>query len=225
MIYLWYEYIYRNREGTVAMKNKQSLREKLYEQILEGIMHYEYPPGSIITENELVKIYGTSRLSIREVLIQFCNEGILQSIPRCGYQVKAITQKETRDAYELREILEINALRKTVSIISDEQIDILEREVEESKGLVDEKNMFKHWNHNMKFHLLLCSFCENELLYGALETNLKFCYRSASQYFRNEWTANRKTDASLHAQIVESLRNEEYKKVEELILRDISSRQ
>ena len=69
------------------MKTTQSLKFKIYDQIIDGIVSGEYKGGQILNEQELVKRYNVSKSPVREALTILSSEGILTSIPRYGYQV------------------------------------------------------------------------------------------------------------------------------------------
>ena len=66
-------------------KQQESLKNMVYQAILNGIFTDEYKPNQIINEQELVQKFGCSKTPIREALVTLCNEGILRSFPRFGY--------------------------------------------------------------------------------------------------------------------------------------------
>ena len=70
-------------------KQQESLKNMVYQAILNGIFTDEYKPNQIINEQELVQKFGCSKTPIREALVTLCNEGILRSFPRFGYQSSA----------------------------------------------------------------------------------------------------------------------------------------
>ena len=71
----------------MAGTNNQSIKELVYEGILNDIIQGVYPANSILNERTLVEKYGGSKTSVREALVQLCSEGILKNIPRYGYQL------------------------------------------------------------------------------------------------------------------------------------------
>ena len=56
---------------------------------------------------------------MREALIELCNEGILRSIPRLGYQIIPVTQKDIANSTELRLLIEMNAFRKMTEFFNE----------------------------------------------------------------------------------------------------------
>ena len=74
-------------------KEKQSLKSIVYQETLDGIIRGEYKAGQIINEQELVQKFGYSKSPIREALIALCNDEILRSIPRYGYEIIRFTNE------------------------------------------------------------------------------------------------------------------------------------
>ena len=75
-------------------KQQESLKNMVYQAILNGIFTDEYKPNQIINEQELVQKFGCSKTPIREALVTLCNEGILRSFPRFGYQVVSVSRED-----------------------------------------------------------------------------------------------------------------------------------
>ena len=78
-------------------KQQESLKNMVYQAILNGIFTDEYKPNQIINEQELVQKFGCSKTPIREALVTLCNEGILRSFPRFGYQVVSVSREEAQN--------------------------------------------------------------------------------------------------------------------------------
>ena len=114
------------------MSGNIKLKDQIYENILNEIIDGNYRQNDIITERELIEKYGVSKSPIREALVELCNEKILESRPRMGYQICPISIKEISDIVELRIILETAALEKTFAHMESRQIEQLKQEVLEA---------------------------------------------------------------------------------------------
>lgn len=101
------------------MKTTQSLKFKIYDQIIDGIVSGEYKGGQILNEQELVKRYNVSKSPVREALTILSSEGILTSIPRYGYQVISFNISNVRSIMEFRSVLEDYVLCKSFHHIND----------------------------------------------------------------------------------------------------------
>ena len=76
----------------MSQEKTLSLKDTVYKQIIEMICDGTLSPDSLITENQMIEHFKVSKSPVREALIQLCHDGILTSIPRCGYQIVRITK-------------------------------------------------------------------------------------------------------------------------------------
>lgn len=72
-------------------------------------------------EGSLVEKFGVSKAPVREALVKLCSEGVLKSVPRYGYIIVRLNERDARDIAQFRLILELSAL-KEASPISDPRI-------------------------------------------------------------------------------------------------------
>ena len=79
-----------------------TLKEEIYHKMYEDIVSGNYAPNDIITEAILIAKYKVSKSPIREALIELCKDGVLQSLPRLGYQVVPVSLKEVLDVIDFR---------------------------------------------------------------------------------------------------------------------------
>ena len=67
-------------------RNDNSRRNQIYNSILESILNLEFQPEQIISEPYLISKLNCSKTLVREALVSLCDDGVLKSIPRCGYR-------------------------------------------------------------------------------------------------------------------------------------------
>jgi DNA-binding GntR family transcriptional regulator len=205
------------------MEENRSLKNFIYDSVFEDIVQGVYPVNTILNERVLIEKYNVSKTPVREALVELCNEGLLKNIPRYGYQLVPITLKELSDIQDLRLILELGALEKVIGHITEDQLAQLVANVEKAQEIASEKDIKKHWLHNISFHLLLCSFCGNEFIYRDLEKVLLFCSRGANQYFSNTWSRSKIADSIDHLQLIDAIRQKDLVLAKETLTKDICS--
>lgn len=88
------------------MKTANTLKDTIYQKIMNGILSLEYKPNDILTERELIEKYGCSKSPVRDALVTLCNEHVLISHPRYGYEVVRLTQEDVKYILEYRLLLE-----------------------------------------------------------------------------------------------------------------------
>jgi DNA-binding GntR family transcriptional regulator len=81
-------------------------RSLVVDALREAILSGELPPGSKITEMDLVARLHVSRGPIREGIRELIDEGLLFSQPYTGTYVTTIDEKTIGEAYGLRRVLE-----------------------------------------------------------------------------------------------------------------------
>lgn len=71
-------------------------------------------PGQRVGERDLGALLKVSRTPIREALGRLVQDGLVESRPQRGHFVQAIDGKVVEDLYELREVLELHAIKLAV---------------------------------------------------------------------------------------------------------------
>jgi DNA-binding GntR family transcriptional regulator len=82
------------------------LREVVFQTLRHAIVHGEFEPGERLMEVDLANRLGVSRTPVREAIRMLELEGLVVMVPRKGAEVAKITEKDLRDAMEIRMTLE-----------------------------------------------------------------------------------------------------------------------
>lgn len=93
-----------------------SLRERAYTHIQREIASGELKPDTAISELVLARELKMSRTPIREAISQLVAEGLLEQTPNRGTIVVKLLRQDVIELYELREALEIYAVRKAAQL-------------------------------------------------------------------------------------------------------------
>lgn len=186
------------------MKTSKSLKEQIYEQIIDGIVSGEYKGGQILNEQELVQRYNVSKSPVREALTILSSEGILTSIPRYGYQVISFNLSNIRAIMEFRAVLEDYVLCKSFPALTPASIAHLE---ELALQTSESGDIWEHWTLNENFHLALSSLAENEYLYLQLKKAMHFLKLAYAQFYWSHWNnASLPNDLKNHSRILNCLK-------------------
>jgi len=98
------------RSGATASAG--SARHRIYDYILEQVSTGALPGGQVISELQLSRILGTSRSPVREAIGNLIADGLLQQAPNRSAVVVDLSREDIVDLYEVREALEVYAVRK-----------------------------------------------------------------------------------------------------------------
>jgi DNA-binding GntR family transcriptional regulator len=98
-------------EDISVLDNPTLVRDHTLRKLRIAITAGIYPPGARLVERELCEAFGVSRTSVREALRQLQAESLVEVGPRRNIRVAVITAEDATDIYQLREILETQAIQ------------------------------------------------------------------------------------------------------------------
>jgi DNA-binding GntR family transcriptional regulator len=91
-----------------------NLAEQVYIQLKAELHDFTWVPGDRFSEAEIGQRVGVSRTPVREALFRLRNEGFLDVESKTGWFVKPIDFGKLDELYDLRIVLELDALAKLV---------------------------------------------------------------------------------------------------------------
>jgi DNA-binding GntR family transcriptional regulator len=74
-----------------ARQDRRSLRLLAYEDVRQRILDSRYPPGAMLSENQLAEELRISRTPIREALRDLATAGLVRILPQRGIVVSQLT--------------------------------------------------------------------------------------------------------------------------------------
>lgn len=105
--------------------------------ILSGVLG----PGARLRQEELAEVFGTSRIPVREALRALEYEGLVSSEPHRGFTVTALDADDVEEVYALRILLESEAVRLALPLLTDddlEELEVLFRVMQDAKSPDDQ---------------------------------------------------------------------------------------
>nr|WP_255581819.1 GntR family transcriptional regulator [Cupriavidus sp. AU9028] len=113
--------------NTVATVNtaSDSIVEQVYDKIKLMSVRYMFKPGERLNEGALASALGVSRTPLREALTRLTTEGLLRFSPGKGFFCRDLDAQEVFSLYEMRKIVETEALRLSIERAKDEDLDAL----------------------------------------------------------------------------------------------------
>ena len=130
----------------------QTLRERIYEEIVRLIVSGELPSGVSIDEKLLTERLQVSRTPFREAIGTLAKEGLIEIKPYRGFFVRSFSRKEVSDLYELRNTLECFAVELAVPQMSDAHIAGFERILDEAVAALRRGDLETYGARDREFH-------------------------------------------------------------------------
>ncbi|MEP3114528.1 GntR family transcriptional regulator [Nisaea sp.] len=99
--------------------------EEAYVRLKERAVNFQFRPGERINEIGLSRELAVSRTPLREALNRLVTEQLIDFKPGLGFFCRELDPRSVYELYELREILELAAVRKTCESASDAELKAL----------------------------------------------------------------------------------------------------
>ncbi|MFT0521513.1 MULTISPECIES: GntR family transcriptional regulator [Pseudomonas] len=141
------------------------IEERLRSAILDGRL----PPGTAVRQQELATLYGVSRMPVREALRQLEAQSLLTVEMHKGAVVAPLIGEDAVDTYELRVLLESEALRQSIPLLEPEDIASARGYIEQ---LENETRHAEIGRLNRLLHMALYSKASNQKLLRLIENEL-----------------------------------------------------
>ncbi len=189
-------------------------KSSIYTEVRRSIIMGHRKPGERLNVEDLAQRYQTSITPIRDALQMLSQEGLVTIKPRSGYFVTRITLKELRDMFEMRNILELAAIERTVERITQDQLAMLANVHAGYSGDGDEA-YDRYTEENRNFHYLLAKASGNTELARTLGHLLDRLARFMVLRFAG------KTMQDTHARVLEALKQGDPNAARQALLEDI----
>ncbi len=181
-----------------------SLAELIATRVEEDVVLGRRHPRERLIEQELCDQFDTHRGDVRLALFELEKRGIVQRIPNRGAMVRDLTPREVREIYDVREQLEIMALRELPLPVDPERLRAIDALRRRHGDAVDAGDLLTVFYANLKFHQALYELCGNACLIetiNQLAQKVHVVRSIANADPRNLDRARRE-----HAQMVQALR-------------------
>ena len=148
------------------------LVEKVYRQVVDGVCGRKWTAGERIIEAKLARELGISHVPVREAMERLRQEGWVERIPNRGVFVTQFDLEARLGLFQIREMLEAEAVRTLASTITEEQLAELKNVVELYISAQEADNQALVRTADTHFHRLLIHFLGNRRLDDMFESIL-----------------------------------------------------
>lgn len=136
----------------------------IYERMVAPILDHRLPPGTKLIEEKLASAFGVSRTRIRPVLVRLANEQIVTLTPNRGAMVAQPTERESREVFEVRRMIESTLVECFIARATKEDVDTLARcisDEESARALGDTRRAVRM---SGEFHLHIARVADHQTL-------------------------------------------------------------
>ena len=194
--------------------DKYSLRGRVFHRLREDILNGKYEEHEELKEVTIGEEMGVSRTPVREAFRQLELEGLIQIIPNKGAYVTGITEKDVKDIYMIRSLLEGLCARWATEHITKEQMEELEENVYLANFHASKGHMEQLAELDNRFHDILYEACNSKILEHQLKDFHEYVLRVRRKTLAdvNRGVASNKE----HEQIMEAIKAKDADSAERL---------
>ncbi len=156
--------------------------------------------------------FETGRTIMRQIFSRLEGKGFIQHVPRCGWKVRVLREKDMSDYLELRELLEVKALKLARPLFKKAELESLL-----ASNVTDDNPLLVSLNNDL--HNYWIERCDNRYIkdfferHGDFHTAV-FEYVSLEENVKNEMAIE-------HQDILQNLIDKNWKKAESALIRHI----
>lgn len=153
-----------NYDVKQEVTDKYSLRGRVFHKLREDILSGKYEEHEELKEVAIGEEMGVSRTPVREAFRQLELEGLIQIIPNRGAYVTGITEKDVKDIYMMRSLLEGLCARWATEHITAEQMDEMEENVYLAEFHAGKGHLEQLAALDNRFHEIMYEACNSKIL-------------------------------------------------------------
>src|SRR6201992_2971708 len=145
----------------------QSLHDEILTRLRDHIFGGNIPDGGRIPERQLCEMLGISRTPLREALKVLAAEGLVELLPNRGARVRALSEHDLSELFDVMGGLEALAGRLACENITDAEITEIERLHYEMYGWYLHRDMHGYFRVNHSIHRKIVEAARNTALMTA----------------------------------------------------------
>jgi DNA-binding GntR family transcriptional regulator len=199
----------------ISFPERRSLGWYAYENLKQAIVNGELLPGERVVESRVADTLGISRTPVREAIHKLEREGRLYQNTAGGFFVAGLTRKEIEETFGIRSVLESYAARLAANNHEKEELDPLERKIEEFRLCLERKDMDALPRINTELHDLLYALSRSPKLIKMINELKDKIFRFRQMILKNENMAE--TSNKDHMLMLELIKKRDLDGVERVV--------
>ena len=209
----------QNNQFSNLGKRRDRRAEQALRRLQEAIASGELQPNQRLVERDLAKILGMSRTPVREALRRLEATAYITRLPTGGIIVTDHSPKQIHDLYEIRRVLEGQAIKLACQRYREDQIIRLEEYHERCIEAVRSGKIEQFFDVNNAFHLWVYQQCGNAYLMDLIMTfrDERFFLRIVQTFTDRDW----RITIAQHGQILEAVRKRDARNAQKAVERHL----
>jgi len=213
------------QQGSLTLKINaiKTTSEVIAQSIKEMIFQAELKPGQQLVQESLARMFGVSRVPVRDALQILINTGIAVNVPRRGVIVRPLSRKLLGELFEIRKVLEGAAIKMAVQKTTPELINVLKNLIREQTDALKSAEVKSNEKLDDTFHRTLFNAIGNDTLIDLIFANWERikqarCASTVSAVHGKAWISE---SVKRHKRVVDALEKGDEKLAYRMIVKNI----
>jgi len=198
------------------MKENKSKKLRVYETLKQRIINHDMKPGEPINEGVLAKELEISKTPIREAIQQLEKEGFTENIPGKGAFVSRISIQDVRETFEIREMLECEAIKRAALRRDPEKLEAVRKAFESSQESSQDGSP-PHFRSGDQIHAFIFESIGNQRLIEIYRRLLDHIVRHRIHFFSDSHQGRSGQSCKEHLEILDALAAQDPARCEQAI--------
>jgi DNA-binding GntR family transcriptional regulator len=183
------------------MKSKKLL---VYETLKRKIISQDLKPGEPISDGMLSRELEVSKTPIREAVQQLEKEGFIENIPGKGAFVSRISIQDVRETFEIREMLECEAVKRAALRRDPQKLDAIRAAFDSREAAVPDGEQ-PQFRSGDQIHAFIFESIANRRLMEIYQRLLEHIVRHRIHFFSDSHQGRSEESYKEHLEILDAL--------------------
>jgi GntR family transcriptional regulator, rspAB operon transcriptional repressor len=148
----------------------QSLKDLAYTKIRASLLRGQMDADGVYSAAQFAETLGVSRTPVREALLQLVAEGFLTVVEQKGFRLRRFTEKEIRELFETRKVIETYAAERLTGALTDDDLRALKAMLKQMTSSAADGDTAGFLEADRAFHMAIIRRLDNRLLATIMET-------------------------------------------------------
>jgi DNA-binding GntR family transcriptional regulator len=180
---------------------RESLADRVRQVLMERMIDGTYQPGTRLVEMQIARELNISQAPVREAFCVLEAARFVETEPYRGTRVRRIGERECREAYQVRAVLEELAAQLGTASLR-KRLRELRVEADAAMAAARRGDVVRYLHHNVRFHRMIVEAADNAVLHRTWES-LSFTVGARVRASRT--SGDMLAVAGEHRQIVEAV--------------------
>lgn len=173
-------------EKEERMEKKQTLTDKIYQDIKDDITAKVFEPGEKLNIKELARKYNVSDTPVKQALQRLADEKMVVNTPNKGMSVRALTPHELNDIFDMRLMMDTFFVKDIVTTLNynralrQQLIDNLEAQHRFIEQNESSRKPEEYFALDLEFHTLYLAASGNQKAVDVLRDLQPFTYATGT---------------------------------------------